>query len=423
MEILQLGSTGSNVQLIQSILSHIGYQPGPVDGNFGPQTQQAVIEFQRDYGLVPDGIVGPATWSVFQKFIRGYDIYYIRPGDTLYSIARRYYTSLDAILTANPGINPYALRIGQRIVVPYGIDGVLTNVDYTYEIMEGDIQGLKAKYPFVETGSIGQSVLGKNLYYIKLGQGPNQVSYNGAHHANEWITSPLLMKFAENYAKAYSTGGYIRGYNITDMWNRSTIYIVPMVNPDGVDIAINGPSPQNPYYQQILQWNKTGRPFSEVWTANTRGVDLNLNYPAGWDQEKALEIQMGVTGPAPSDYGGPAPLSEPETTAMVNFTRAHNFRLVIAYHSQGRIIYYQYNNVTPPESLGIAQQFARVSGYTISTVPPEAAFAGYKDWFIQEYRRPGFTIEVGIGTNPVPLSQFNTIYDENEEILLLGAVV
>ncbi|HYE11272.1 MAG TPA: peptidoglycan-binding protein, partial [Patescibacteria group bacterium] len=169
MDVLRLGSRGTEVKLLQSLLGKIGYDPGAIDGVFGTQTQQAVMEFQRDNGLTPDGVVGPATSRFFESFLVGYDTYTIRPMDTFYKIAARYYTTLNAILTANPGLNPTNLQIGQQITVPYGIDVVFTDVDYTYEIMERDIRGLKARYPFLEVGVAGQSVLGKSLYYIRLG--------------------------------------------------------------------------------------------------------------------------------------------------------------------------------------------------------------------------------------------------------------
>ena len=300
---------------------------------------------------------------------------------------------------------------------------VFTEIDYTYEILERDIEGLKARYPFLETGSIGASVLGKNLYYLKLGNGPREVFYNSAHHSLEWITSPLVMKFAENFLKAYSEGGRIRGYNIPEIWEQSSIYIVPMVNPDGVDLVLKGPDPSNPFYEQLLTWNTTGEPFSQVWNANIRGVDLNRNYPARWELGKAQEQMLGIYGPGPTRYGGPFALSEPETIAVANFTRQRNFRLVISYHSQGRVIFWTYLDLTPPESLGIASLFAEASGYEVANVPPEAAFAGYKDWFIQDFGRPGFTIEVGLGRNPLPIQQFDTIYENNEEIMLLAPLL
>lgn len=423
METITIGSMGPNVKLVQSLLNRIGYNAGPVDGFYGQRTMQAVMAFQRNNGLTPDGIVGPATWAVFERLLRGYDTYYIRPGDTIFNIARRYYTTVNAIITANPGINPNNLFVGQRLTVPYGMDIVFTDIDYTYEIMERNIQGLKVRYPFLEVGVAGQSVMGKNLYYIRLGRGSNQVFYNGAHHANEWITAPLLMKFIENYAKAFSTGGRIRGYNILDLYNRTSIYIVPMVNPDGVDLVLFWPNYTDAAYLQASQLNKTGMPLPSVWKANIHGVDLNLNYPAEWNKEKQAELTEGINAPAPRDYGGEAPLSEPESIAMVNFTNQHNFRLVIAYHTQGQVIYWQFENLAPPESLTIANLFSRVSGYAVEPGTGEAAYAGYKDWFIQDYRRPGFTIEVGSGVNPIPISQFPAIYQQNEEILILGGYV
>jgi g-D-glutamyl-meso-diaminopimelate peptidase len=420
---LRIGSRGSDVMEIQALLRKIGYNPGPIDGIFGQQTQQAVIQFQRDKGLTPDGIIGPNTYNALGKFLIGYVIYIIRPGDTLYNIALRSYTNLARLLAANPEIDPNNLRVGQRIIVPYGIDVVDTNINYTYEIMERDIQGLKTRYPFIEIGVAGLSVLGRNLYYIKLGNGPNEVFYNGAHHALEWITSPVLMKFVEDFAKAYVERRNIRGYNIRDIWNQSTIYIMPMVNPDGVDLVINGLQPDNPYYEELITWNNGRMNFSEVWQANIRGVDLNHNYDAAWELSKQAERRLGIFGPGPTRYSGPYPESEPESKAVADFTRNHDFRLVLAYHSQGEVIYWNFMDMAPPEARRIGELFSQVSGYVLEELYGIASYAGYKDWFIQEYRRPGYTIEVGKGKNPLPISQFDKIYNDNIELMLLAAVV
>lgn len=423
MPILKLGSRGPNVKLIQSLLKNIGYDPGPVDGIFGNATQRAVTEFQKDNNLIPDGIIGPKTLEVLNKLLLGYDTYIVKRNDTIFDIARRYFTSVNSVLTANPNINPNNLQIGQTLIVPYGIDVVQTDIDYTYSIMERDIQGLKTRYPFIQVGVAGQSVLGKNLYYIRLGRGPNEVFYNASHHALEWITTPLLMKFIENFSKAYASGGSIRGYNIPEIWNRSSIYLIPMVNPDGVDLVLEGLQPDNPFYEALLQWNDTGLPFSKVWKANIRGVDLNRNYPASWTEAKAQEPSLGVYGPGPTRFGGPYPLSEPETRTLTEFTRKRNFKLTISYHTQGRVIYWLYKNIIPPRSFEIAQVFSRASGYELSETPYEAAYAGYKDWFIEEFFEPGYTIEAGLGVSPLPISQFDTIYNNNEEIMLLAPII
>ncbi|MBD5639420.1 peptidoglycan-binding protein [Clostridium botulinum] len=423
MRVLKKGDRGSDVKKIQAVLQKIGYDVGPIDGIFGSKTEEAVKRFQLNNRLVVDGIIGPNTYEVLNKFILGYNTYTIKPGDTLYNIAKRHYTTVARIITANPNIEPNNLIIGQQIIVPVGIDIVDTNVDYTYGIMESDIKALKVRYPFIQVGIAGKSVLGKNLYYIKLGSGPNEVFYNGAHHALEWITTPLLMKFIEDFSKAYSEGSEIKGYNIRDIWNRSSIYIMPMVNPDGVDLVINGLQRNNPYYNDLIKWNMGSTDFSKNWQANIRGVDLNHNYNASWYESKIAEESYGVYGPGPTRYGGPYPESEPESRNVADFTRRHNFRLILAYHSQGEVIFWTYRDIIPPGAREIGELFSKVSGYELSEPYGIASYAGYKDWFISEYRRPGFTIEVGKGTNPLPISQFDEIYKDNIEILLLAPIV
>lgn len=423
MQLLKLGSRGPRVREVQSVLKQMGYYKGSVDGIYGPQTEVAVRNFQKSRGLAVDGIVGENTYKALERYLSGYDIYTIRTGDTFYNIAKRYNTSLYSILLANPNMDPYNLQVGDKIIIPYGTPVVQTDVDYTYDILQRDVNGLKKRYPFIEVGSIGKSVLGKELYYLKLGNGPNKVFYNGAHHALEWITTPLLMKFAENFIRSYAFGKEMRGYNIGDIWSRSTIYIVPMVNPDGVDLVFNGLKRDNPYYNQLIVWNNGSTDFSKDWQANNRGVDLNHNYNASWQSSKDAEIVYGIYGPGPTRYSGPYPESEPETQAMVRFTREHDFRLSLAYHSQGQVIYWQYSTLTPPESEKIVEVFAEVSGYTPSETEGIASYAGYKDWFIEEFRKPGFTIEVGLGKNPLPISQFDKIYNDNEELLLIASVI
>ncbi|WP_115640652.1 M14 family metallopeptidase [Clostridium putrefaciens] len=423
MEVLKMGSRGANVMKIQAVLKKIGYGIGGLDGIFGNETRSAVIRFQQNNGLTVNGVIGEETYEILNKFLLGYEDYILREGDNIYDIARTHYTTINKIITANPRVDIKKISIGESIVVPFGIDVVDTNIDYTYEIMERDIVGLKARYPFIEGGVLGKSVLQKNLYYIKLGNGPNEVFYNAAHHSLEWITSTLLMKFIEEFSKAYSEDGIINGYRIKDIFSKSTIYIVPMVNPDGVDLVIDGLKRDNPYYSNLIQWNKGNSDFSKDWQANIRGVDLNHNYDASWALSKQAEVIYGIYGPGPTRYSGTYPESEPETKALADFTRAHSFRLVIAYHTQGEVIYWKYLKIIPNDSRKIAEMFSKSSGYILSETTGIVSYAGYKDWFIESFVRPGYTIEVGKGKNPLPISQFDKIYRDNIEVLLLAAIV
>jgi g-D-glutamyl-meso-diaminopimelate peptidase len=423
LQILKIGSRGTQVMEIQALLNKLGYDVGVIDGIYGPKTSEAVQKFQRYFGLSPTGVVNDETYKLMNRFLIGYDTYRVRPGDTIYLIARRYYVTPSNIITANPQINANNLQVGRDIIVPYSLDVVYTNIDYTYDIMKKNLEGLKARYPFIHVGSAGKSELGKELYYVKLGNGPNKIFYNGAHHAIEWITAVLLMKFVENFSKSYASGQNLEGYNARDIWNKSTIYVMPMVNPDGVDLVLNGLDRSNPYYNELIKWNKGSVNFSKTWSANIRGVDLNHNYDAMWQKSKDAEKAYGVYGPGPTRYSGTSPESESESKAVADFTRKYGFRLVLAYHSQGEVIYWNYQNLANSEARKIGEIFSRLSGYELGETTGITSFAGYKDWFIEKYRRPGYTIEVGLGENPLPISQFNKIYKDNIKILLEAALV
>ena len=297
--------------------------------------------------------------------------------------------------------------------------------DYTYQKLISDIQELKATYPFLEIGSIGYSVLGKNIPYIRIGTGQKEVFYNAAIHANEWITAPVLMRFVEDYSAQYVTNGRLNWFNAREIYNSVSLYVVPMVNPDGVDLVTGGlQTVDNPYKSaQEIAKSFPEIPFPSGWKANIDGVDLNLQFPAGWQQAKQIKYAQGFTKPAPRDYVGDGPLVAREALAIYNFTLQHDFRLVIAYHTQGKEIYWTFQNYNPPMARFIGQQFSNVSGYELAQVPYNSSFAGYKDWFIQNYNRPGYTIEAGIGQNPLQIGQFSQIYRDNFGILVLGLVL
>lgn len=344
--------------------------------------------------------------------------YVVQPGDTLYKIALNFGTTVQELRRANPAVRPENLRIGQVLTIPPAADGqiVRPREDYGYDEMIQDLDRLLRRYPFLERVDIGESVLGRPIPAVRVGEGPKEVHYNGAFHAQEWITTPLLMRFLEVYADAYQNGRRIGEFDVGRLYRETTLWLVPMVNPDGVELVQEGISPDNPYYNLVMEANGGSRNFSE-WAANIRGVDLNNQFPADWEREAA----RGPRVPSPRNYSGTGPLTEPEAQAMAEFTRAHDFRLVIAWHTQGEEIYWGYEGLEPPESEEIVRIFAEASGYR--PVRYLESWAGYKDWFIQEWRRPGFTVEAGRGVNPLPVSQFPSIWSRTIGILMAGLAV
>ena len=421
METLRPGSRGASVELLQLALQRSGYSPGSIDGIFGTKTFNALYKFQTEFGLIPDAIAGPLTWKALFPWLTGYISYTIKNGDTLYNLSRRYSATVRAIEAANPGISPLQLRPGAVITIPLPFSVVPTNISFTPTVLAYCVQGLSARYPFIKTGSAGRSIMGRPLHHLSIGTGGNQVFYNASHHANEWITSVVLMKFLEDYAQAYAFSGTIFGTSARDLYSITTLFLMPMVNPDGVAL-VTGELRSGPSYRYAAEIAAVYPeiPFPSGWKANIEGIDPNLQYPAGWSEAREIKFAQGFISPAPRDYVGAAPLEIPESRSVYNFTRQHDFSLTLSYHTQGRVIYWRYSDYLPAGSRDIALKFSAVSGYALETTPPESAYAGYKDWFIQDYDRPGYTIEAGIGTSPLPISQFDEIYRDNLGILTIG---
>ena len=285
------------------------------------------------------------------------------------------------------------------------------------------ILALAEKYPFISTEVLTRSAFGRPVRTLVMGNGPRKVLFSASHHANEWITSYILLKFAEELAQAISSGGRVFGVNAKTIANAATIYMVPMVDPDGVDLVTGAIEPGSVEYEiaRRLGENYPQIPFPDGWKANLMGVDLNLQYPAGWLQARQIKFSQGFTKPGPKDYVGRAPLNQLESRALAEYTEAVDPAMVIAFHTQGKVIYWQFKDIFVPDAQRYGEEFARLSGYALEDTPYASAWAGYKDWFIQNFRRPGYTVEVGQGMNPLPLEQFEEIYKDNLGILVTAA--
>lgn len=301
---------------------------------------------------------------------------------------------------------------------------VTTNIPITSARNDSLIARLAETYPFLRTRRFATTAFGRPLWALTVGNGARRVLYSAAHHANEWITAYVLLKFAEDLSRAIADGGSIYGVDAGYLAENASVTLVPLVDPDGVDLVTGATAPGTLEYAlaQGLADNYPDIPFPDGWKANLLGVDLNLQYPAEWQRARQIKFAQGYTRPGPRDFVGRAPLTQLESRALYELTRQLDPSLVLAYHTQGKVIYWQFGDYEVPGAQALAEEFARSSGYSLDPVPENSSYAGYKDWFIQDFRRPGFTIEVGEGVNPLPLAQFDEIYADNLGILVNAAL-
>ena len=153
---------------------------------------------------------------------------------------------------------------------------VSTNIPYNSNILRQNLSLLLRRYPFLNVQTVGNSVLGKPIYAIKLGRGSKSVFYSASFHANEWITTPILMKFIEDYCIAYVNRANLYGYPIRNLFYSTSIYIIPMVNPDGVDLVTGNIAVSDYSYQKALNIANEFPSilFPDGWKANLNGESL-----------------------------------------------------------------------------------------------------------------------------------------------------
>ncbi|MBP3495949.1 MAG: M14 family metallocarboxypeptidase [Clostridia bacterium] len=289
-------------------------------------------------------------------------------------------------------------------------------LDYT--TLSEKLNELAKRYENISFSYLGASVLGKSIPLITLGDrsATKSVLYVSTHHASENICTSVLLKFIEEYLNAYMRFGQICQINLRYLFKMRKIYIIPMLNPDGVDYRLNGLDDKNPLKDRILAYN--GSDDFSKWNANARGVDLNHNYDAYFNEYKELEREREIM-PGPTKYSGEYPESEPEVMALCNFIRYNSDELdgIITLHSQGEEIYFSSNGQIPERSKHLSKIISRMTGYKLSTPQDTASYGGLSDWFIKEFNKPSFTIECGKGINPLPISETTSIYAKLRELL------
>ncbi|MBQ7121919.1 MAG: M14 family metallocarboxypeptidase [Clostridia bacterium] len=280
------------------------------------------------------------------------------------------------------------------------------------------IFSLKKAYPLLNVKVIGKSLCERRIFSLSIGKSENPLLIAAGFHGQEWLTTLLALRFAELVLRAKSRREPLWGIDPACICRE--IIIIPCVNPDGVQIAISGAKTAGRYAQTV---DKISASSGEKWSANARGVDINHNFDAGWKELRQIEIESGIVAPSPRRYGGFMPVSEPETAAVVSLCKLRKPRFAVALHSQGEEIFWEYGKNNPFRSRQLAEIFAAVSGYELVRNSGLNSHGGFKDWFIEYFNRPAFTVEIGKGENPLPLSDFGGILERTLPLLAVSAII
>ncbi|MBQ9796749.1 MAG: gamma-D-glutamyl-meso-diaminopimelate peptidase [Clostridia bacterium] len=279
---------------------------------------------------------------------------------------------------------------------------------FDYDEMMQCLHTLSEEFPFLELRYLGLSIADRAIPLLKLGKGEKRILYVGAHHGMEWITSAVLCTFLREICQGICDGMRISRISVVELLKAHCLYVVPMLNPDGVEYQIHGIAPENPLYTRVLEMNDGSEDLGH-WQANARGVDLNHNYDAGFAEYKALEAASGILGGAPTRYSGEFPESEPEVKLLCDMIRFLSpWKGVLTLHTQGEEIF-----VPSPQSTHskiTAKRLSELTGYRLNRADGMAAFGGLSDWCAQKQGIPAFTMECGRGRNPLPKNSLFSIY-------------
>ena len=245
---------------------------------------------------------------------------------------------------------------------------------------------------------IGRTVLNRPIFAFEIGCGYPKILAQYAIHAREHITYYLANLHSVYLLKTIPAGA-------------GTIYILPVINVDGVALCLDGVDSAGAMADNLLELNRS-TDFSQ-WKANARGVDLNVNFDARWGTGKQNVLNAGA-----QNYIGSAPNSEPETRSLIAFTEQIKPDVTLSFHSKGEVIFWDFHQ--SPSALvrdkKIGKKKKKSTGYRLRRT--SASAGGYKDWCIEHLGIPAYTIEVGSESIPHPINKeyLPQIFNETKNI-------
>ena len=280
--------------------------------------------------------------------------------------------------------------------------------------MMGVLDGLSERFSFLGIISIGESMLGRTIPLVTLGEGEKSVLYVGAHSGGEWRTSLFLLRFLQEMCEWFEGDACAFRHSVKYLLATRTLYVVPMLNPDGVEYHLHGVEKEHILYDRLIKMNGHDEDFSS-WQANGRGIDLRHNYPCGFFEYRAHSMRAGLEGGCPEGYGGEIPESEPEVRGMAKFVRTLMPKAVLSLHTPGGQI------LSSPKDARTARIAARIAdavGYKSECLSSHSAYGGLCDYTGTVLGIPSFTVKLGRGKNPLPNELYPVLCDTVRKIVI-----
>lgn len=256
----------------------------------------------------------------------------------------------------------------------------------------------KQKY---KVQSLGKTQFNREIYAVEKtsGEGLSTAFLVAGVHAREHITTDLVCKMLDE--------------GLFDKIEEFNVCIIPMANPDGIELCTGGVLSAPEKYRKMLLGINSDSPDFSLWKANGMGVDINNNFDARFGTNVGSHI------PASQGFVGWFAESAKETKILADFTRAVLPFITISYHSKGEEIYYNFfqKDAFLERDKLIAERFAASTGYAIKN-PEQTSSGGYKDFCVEKLKIPALTIEVGNDslTHPISEEYLTEIYEKHKFI-------
>lgn len=292
---------------------------------------------------------------------------------------------------------------------------------FTYQHAKALLQGLAAAYPFADFEVIGTTVTKRGIFSLSLGEGDENVLFLSGLCAEETAAPLLLYRFFARLCESYGTDGMLAGVKIRRTLRGRKITVVPCLTPDAFEIRRFGAIGAGCYTGLV---SRAAEQDFKNWRANARGVNVAHNFDCQF-RTVLLEHGNAKNCPSPFAYAGPAPESEAETAALTRLCAHVDFRHSVTVSGFGQRVFWNAPaRDTQKNGVPITAKILAAAGdYTLSQKENTIKHGSFPMWFSEACGAPAYEIAPGKYPRISSESEFDALYRELEEMLVLAAIV